>query len=332
MPHFGKNIHEEIAGREGEILAALGIQPDPRGRHRRCPFPAHDDRNPSWRWDHLKARFYCSCSSGSAIDAAALMLGLDDRGAIRWVREILGGKAEPVTPRPKAAPVVEIDREARRRTLRAQAIWQQSESIVATPAERYLRRRCIDPSELGNDPVGWPETVRWSADASTDPDGQKRPAMLTAINHRDTGLVVAVQRLFFSTNGEPLTIVEKGKRKKLRKTLGNYAGHAAQLSADLRPAIEHGCWGLAEGTETALSAQQLLQMPVWAAIGANNMSGVRPPKWARHATVISDHDGAGRDWAEKAARRLISDGMPVDVIRAARPGADANDVLRRGAR
>ena len=69
----GPDIHRETAGHERELLRLIGIDPAPErgGRHRRCPFPGHDDADPSWRWDAAKRRWFCSCAEkgGTAINA-----------------------------------------------------------------------------------------------------------------------------------------------------------------------------------------------------------------------------------------------------------------------
>jgi hypothetical protein len=59
-----RDIRPAVAGREGEVLAALGIDLPAGGGHRRCPFGGHDDRNPSWRWDTGRARAHCTCLNG----------------------------------------------------------------------------------------------------------------------------------------------------------------------------------------------------------------------------------------------------------------------------
>src|SRR4028118_2220943 len=75
------DIHAQVAGREGEVLGLLGIDPGPpRGaRHRPCPFPDHDDAHPSWRWDAGKRRWFCTCAEkgGTVLDAVMRMRGLD---------------------------------------------------------------------------------------------------------------------------------------------------------------------------------------------------------------------------------------------------------------
>jgi putative DNA primase/helicase len=61
-----------LIGREGEVLAALGINAPRRG-HIRCPIPSHDDRNPSWRFDFRTGRWHCTCGSGDIFDLVIAM-------------------------------------------------------------------------------------------------------------------------------------------------------------------------------------------------------------------------------------------------------------------
>src|SRR3954465_15896419 len=87
------DIHAEISGREIEVLRAIGIDPTPaRGSmHRPCPFPGHDDANPSWRWDAEHRRFFCSCTEkgGSVLAAVMRVEGVDFPAAVARVRALL---------------------------------------------------------------------------------------------------------------------------------------------------------------------------------------------------------------------------------------------------
>jgi hypothetical protein len=40
-----------VSGREPEILDAMGINWRNGRPHIHCPYPQHDDADPSWRWD-----------------------------------------------------------------------------------------------------------------------------------------------------------------------------------------------------------------------------------------------------------------------------------------
>jgi hypothetical protein len=54
-------------GRECEVLDALGIRWREGRPHIRCPYPAHADHHPSWRWDQKAARARCTCSKSDSI-------------------------------------------------------------------------------------------------------------------------------------------------------------------------------------------------------------------------------------------------------------------------
>lgn len=98
------DAHALVRGRETEILDAIGIdgwRKTTGSNHIRCPFPDHDDRSPSWRWDKAINKWTCTCVKGvwrDVYDAVARVKGLDNRGAFFYVRELLEGAAEkPVT-------------------------------------------------------------------------------------------------------------------------------------------------------------------------------------------------------------------------------------------
>jgi putative DNA primase/helicase len=59
--------------------------------------------------------------------------------------------------------------------------------------------------------------------------------------------------------------------------------------------------GLAEGIETALSAQQLTGIPTWACLGASRMHRVAIPDHVRELHLFGDNDDAGRDAVQRAA-------------------------------
>jgi hypothetical protein len=86
-----KAIRQAVQGREAEILDALGV-PWRQGRpHVQCPYPNHDDHDPSWRWDDRRGRAYCTCieKSDGIFDVVMKLLGLDFDAAKLRAAELL---------------------------------------------------------------------------------------------------------------------------------------------------------------------------------------------------------------------------------------------------
>jgi phage/plasmid primase-like uncharacterized protein len=56
-----KAIAAAVKGRETDILGKLGIDWRNSQQHLNCPYPDHDDRDPSWRFDDKTGRALCTC-------------------------------------------------------------------------------------------------------------------------------------------------------------------------------------------------------------------------------------------------------------------------------
>ena len=172
---------------------------------------------------------------------------------------------------------------------------------------------------------GWPETTAWAEDVYLSAKPPCDPGLVFAVNDACTGLVVAVHRIPFRQSGP----VKKPDGRTLKISLGPIVGNAFRGSCRPDP---DGCWGIAEGCETALAATQLVRFPVWGAISAGNMAHVIPPGWARHAVIFADHDenGIRLDAAAETllALRRLQRLESVRVVMPDKIGADMNDVLR----
>jgi hypothetical protein len=85
-------IRAAVRGCEGDVLDALGIDWRRGNPHISCPYPDHDDRNPSWRWDERRSRAYCSCSQKpeTIFDVVMRVRWLDFNAAKVCVAELLG--------------------------------------------------------------------------------------------------------------------------------------------------------------------------------------------------------------------------------------------------
>lgn len=87
------------------ILTALGVSWRDGGKHIRCPFPDHEDRHPSWRWDRNQNRWNCTCGSGDIIDVICRIHGVGFVEAKNIAESIVSpplvnGKAFEIKSRP----------------------------------------------------------------------------------------------------------------------------------------------------------------------------------------------------------------------------------------
>src|SRR6516164_11198294 len=88
-----KDIRSAVKGREGDILDALGIDWRHSRPHIACPYPDHDDHNPSWRFDPRTGRAFCTCitdrKSDGIFDVVTKMQAVDFDAAKIIVAELL---------------------------------------------------------------------------------------------------------------------------------------------------------------------------------------------------------------------------------------------------
>jgi putative DNA primase/helicase len=249
----------------------------------RCPVPSHGkgrgDRNPSLSVADGDKELVVRCFAGC--DARDVLAALRARG-------LLDERRDPSRPRRRTPKPLPLPLDDPAPDPAAVTIWRSAEPIPGTLGEIYLRSRGItlDP----------PPSLRFLRAAEYLPRRQF-PAIAAAVQGPDRR-VIAVQLTFLDPQGWRKATVAAP-----RKTIGKLVRGAVRLG----PAGE--IIGLAEGTETALSAAQLFDMPVWACLGASRMANIWLPSETRLVTIFADRDAPGRDAAMKAANvfRVIRD-------------------------
>jgi len=323
MDHGLETIRATLRARAGEVAEAL------------LGTPTHRSRS-ELRWGRRgslalaiagpKAGLWHDHERGEGGDLLALVMRercCDFAEAVRFARAWTsapppmpprkpGGQPPPPPPAPPAAPDAPDDAEREAQALR---LWHEARpSICNTLAETYLRGRGIDPARLPPHAglVGWPPTLRWH-----EPTG----ALIVGVNDAASGLIRAVQRIMLNADGSPK---RRADGSKIKLCVGPIAGRAARFAWEPDP---QGRWALAEGVETALAAAMLLGIPTWASLGTSNMPRIAPPTWARHVTVVADHDEAGLRAAREAACRLRERELEVRIVTPFRERADAADML-----
>jgi hypothetical protein len=85
-------IQAAVNGREAEVLKAIGIKWTHGVSHISCPYPDHDDGDPTWQWDMCRARAYCTCieRAHSIFDVVMRVEGIEFAPAKLRIAEILG--------------------------------------------------------------------------------------------------------------------------------------------------------------------------------------------------------------------------------------------------
>src|SRR5258705_432809 len=158
-------------------------------------------------------------------------------------------------------------------------LWRGAGPIAYSVAAKFLAARglTIDP----------PPSLR--ATSVLHLERYSLPAMVAAVQAPDRR-VIAVQRTLIDPRGD-----RKAQVRIPRMTIGALGWGAIRLAAAT------DVLGLAEGTEKALAAMQLFDVPCWSSLGAGRMHRVWIPDHVRELQIFVDNDDAGRAAAERTA-------------------------------
>ena len=255
-----------------------------------CCCPAHEDNTPSLGVSIGRNAILFHCFAGCP--QKEVLAGFERQGVP--AHSLFSGSSIPI---PAASPK-EIKPSAN-----AQRLWRQAQRLQGTIARTYLETRLIS--------VTSPE-LRFLERTPLGPEGHVRflPAMLAAV--RTDADIMAIHRTFLLPNGSGKADFVKPKR-----ALGSLCTGAVRLFAP-----KNGVLGLAEGTESAMSATQLTGIPTWATLGNERFGIVTIPESVKQLYLFVEHD-AGGDLAEAKAREHFQ--MPGRSIIARRPGRRGDD-------
>lgn len=157
------------------------------------------------------------------------------------------------------------------------------------------------------------------------------PAMVAVVRGPD-GKAVSLHRTWLTADGRKAPLAQP-RREVSRPSYFSTHGAAIRLGTP------HSVLGVAEGIETALSAQQATGLAVWSTLNATLMEKLEVPETVRMVVIFADKDRtingkhAGQSGAAKLAERLIAQGrdvvicMPPDAIAEGSKGVDWNDIL-----
>jgi hypothetical protein len=132
--------------------------------------------------------------------------------------------------------------------------------------------------------------------------------------------IIALHRTFLDTRRGRIAAFDGPKR-----ALGSLGRGAVRLCGP-----RGGKLGLAEGIETALSAQMLFGIPCGATLGTERFGTVAIPESVRELTLFVDHDAAGCHAEQRALAAYCAEGRTIMTQRPEQAGTDWNDVLMAG--
>ena len=308
-------------GRWRGILLALGLSSrSVGGKHGECPICRNGPKSDSFRFDDKDGRgtWICShCGAGDGWQLVQRMRGVDFKGAVEIVAPIIGQVAfEPPKAKVDATP------EARQEMT---ALWRRARPLDGLClASRYLQGRGIVRE-------AWPAALRFIEELPWTDGKVSRmlPAMLAKFSAPD-GKSALLHRTWLAEPGVKADL--DPCRKFFRGSIPS--GGAVRLS------FVADTMGIAEGIETAFSAQAIAQVPVWAACSAGELVKFKPPSECRHLIIFADIDASftGQLAAYSLARKLVA--VPVAErigVEVRMPGfwdqgeaCDWNDILLQG--
>lgn len=202
----------------------------------------------------------------------------------------------------------EAKAQAEKRAMAAKRLWAETQPIIGTVAESYVRGRGIS--------CALPDTLRFHPNCWHGPNESRWPAMVALV---EGGEGSAVHRTYLRPDGSGKAGVAGGDKM----MLGATAGGAVRLSGSVSRLV------VAEGIESALSLLcGLLAEPatVWAALSTSGLRSLRLPEKPSQLVIAGDGDKPGREAAHALATRAHTLGWSVAMLDPGN-GADFNDVL-----
>jgi hypothetical protein len=194
---------------------------------------------------------------------------------------------------------------------RALRIWNFSQPLPGTLAERYLRHRGIT--------IKPPASLRFNANIK-HPSGDNDtyyPALIACAEFPD-GRFAGINRTWL----DPSTQNLKLDREPQKATLGTAAGVVVRLTPTLSDTVV-----LTEAVEDGLSIVQATAFTVWTTLGTN-FSAVHLPDCVKNVIIAGDNDSPGQRAAALAVKHFHAQGRRVQTVYPPLKFKDFNEALK----
>lgn len=309
--HRRKDIMEEANGRWAGLLPLFGISSASlSGKHGPCPMCGGRDR---FRFDDKEGNgtWICNqCGAGNGMRLLMQKTGMSFAEAAANLRQQIPAVAKGPASKPRSAVDVVLARD----------MWKRSVSLPGTMADKYLALRGIE----GESPA-----LRFlpACPVSGVPGVAQCDAMIALVSAPD-GQFATLHKTYLAGPAKAAYRYSDGRTFSARQLMpgGIPDGAAIRLSD------AHDELGVAEGIETAKSAERLFGVPCWATINSTLLKQFTPPPQVRRLVIFGDNDPkfGGQAAAFAAAHRIACRAqrpIHVEVRIPPRSGSDWNDVL-----
>lgn len=288
------DIHELARGRWRGILMAAGFnEKHLNGKHGPCPFCEGTDR---WRWTNKddNGGAICNvCGPKTGVDLVMAMKNVAFLEAKKWIMGEIG--KSPVERQQK--------RGNESSEKRLSKLWSEASRLDGKdPASLYLAHRRIKLVE-------YPKLLRFHPRVAYDKreDGSWifHPALLQKFVAADAKRWTMQVSYLDPARARP----DRPSDRRLAR------GVPVPLGGAVRLANSAETMGVAEGVETALSAQLMLGVPVWATLSTGCLVKWEPPETAKNILIFADYDETfgGQAAAFSLAHKLAGKGLHVEV-------------------
>ncbi|WP_336491298.1 DUF7146 domain-containing protein [Methylobacterium nigriterrae] len=207
---------------------------------------------------------------------------------------------------------------------RAIQIWRWAAPAAGTPVEQYLRGRGITEQI--------PPSIRYRSGQRNWSDGRSYPAMVSLVERvpEENGacgehLHPSGVHITFLSSPDANGGVRKAAAEANKLALGQLRQGGVWLSSiyEVRQELV-----IAEGIETALSAQQLTGLPTVSALSAAGMKSFRWPSTVRRIWIAADSDATGLQAAMHLRARALRAGVQARIRIPADGYNDFNDLIK----
>lgn len=295
-----------VKGRWAEIFAHYNMPPITGNKHYKgeCPVCKSkgsiriDDKDGSGSW-------ICKCGSGNGWKLLTLATGKEWQTLAAEIDRVFGNDtSNDVKAEKKPDPGIAVREK-----------FLAMPYIITSDVADYLQSRGIYKMPR--------QGVRYSAGEYDDDAKRKVPCMF-AIASNDFGEPIYTHVTYIE-HGKKADVPTQKKMRTVREFDGSVAVKLSQSSAVL---------GIAEGIETALSAEIVYKVPTWSVLNAAIMRRFVAPVGVEALYIFADNDWSGTGLAaafDCAKKNLVKDGGVSRVhVRWPKEVNDFNDLLTKG--